>query len=148
MTGIWMRKALLAAGLCALLAPAAGVAAPDNVAPLCPARLKTEQTAQAPAGWTAQRLNIYQGALMTVLLSDGPPAEQAYLAPDESRAEGSRTTNVWVLGRNRRNIWLTCQYDGADVALTRRLPADIIECEAIYDDNLGTDSFQAFSCHR
>jgi hypothetical protein len=143
-----LRNGLAVAALCALMAPAAVVAATDNVAPLCPARLTTEQSGKAPTGWTAQRLDIYQGALMTVLLSDGPPSEKAYLAPDQSTTEGSRTSNVWVLGRQMKNVWLTCQYDGTDVVLTRRLPADIIECEAVYDDNMGTDSFQDFNCHR
>lgn len=142
------RNGLAVAAICGLMAPAAVVAATDNVAPPCPARLHTEQSGKAPAGWSAQRLDIYQGALTTVLLSDGPPSQKVYLAPDQSTIEGSRTSNVWVLGRDRSNVWLTCQYDGTDVVLTRRLPADIIECEAVYDDNMGTDSFQDFNCHR
>lgn len=143
-----MRNGLIAAAILALLAPAAVNAETDNAAPLCPPRLETTQTGKAPAGWTAQRLDIYQGVLMTVLLSDGPPSEQAYLAPDESRAEGSKTTNVWVLGKTMKTVWLTCQYDGTSVVLTRRLPPDIIECVAIYDDDVGLDSFQEFTCHK
>jgi len=143
------RVGLAWAAICALMAPAAGTAAPVNVAPLCPPKLVTQQSGAAPAGWTAQRLDVYGGGLETILLSDGPPSDQAYLAPDQSRVDGGQTTSIWVLGRDRKDVWLTCQYRGTDVVLTRRLPEGVIECDAVFDDNLGPDGgFQTFSCHR
>lgn len=106
----------------------------------CPGALAVhrDRSFEAP-GWTVgflpghRRPRPGSHALSGVSLSDGPPAEQAFLAPDDSDRAGGALTNRWSLGRSPRGYWLICEYESSGANLSRRLPPEIGQCSVRYD---------------
>ena len=78
-----------------LVALAAGLAAAEDVG--CPPRISTTQTlAQPAAGWVDKK-NTSPNVLAGLTFFDGPPEEQASLAPDEYNPDCDTSTTSTVI---------------------------------------------------
>jgi hypothetical protein len=64
-------------------------------------------------------------------LIDGPPAEQAFLAPDRTRTSATGIINQWSLAKNNRGYWLRCEYGSRSIDL--KLSDGVRQCSARYD---------------
>ncbi|MEA1676072.1 STY0301 family protein [Nitrospirillum sp. BR 11163] len=120
--------------------------------PQCPKTLGVVESAQdVPAGFTAlQGRNPpvaispapLQHPLMTVLFSEGPPAEQAWLVPDMA----TKSLLTWKFQPlPGHDIWMACAYAATTLITVTKMPAGIKECKVSYehDGNIVTGT----RCH-
>ncbi len=99
----------------------------------CPMRIVVAQELTTPqAGWT-EGADELPTELAGISVFDGPPEERADLVPDDGMDTDEARTDVWNLTQNDRGYWLTCRYSSTTVTLTRRLPATVTRCEAVYE---------------
>lgn len=123
-----MRSVLIAAGISL---SAAGAAA---AAPQCPAEISAKQELfSAQQGWQGQQgTSTHRHARITFY--DGSPAEQASLAPDETRRLSGKEVSTWRFGRSsKRAIWIECGYAGTSISLSQELPAGTRSCSITFD---------------
>ncbi|BCB22411.1 hypothetical protein OCUBac02_53050 (plasmid) [Bosea sp. ANAM02] len=123
-----MDRRVFAAGL-SLIAAGSAIAAPQ-----CPAELTTRQElSSVHQGWKEQQvMSPHRHARITFF--DGPPAEQASLAPDETRSVNGREVSTWRFGRSStRAIWIECGYAGTSISLSQELPAETKSCSITFD---------------
>lgn len=116
-----------------------------NAAPQrCPATLEVEQHAiGVPAG--AQAFDAEPRHPWTnVQFSDGPPNEQAWLAPDATRKAGKSFVNAWTF--TSPDTWMACGYTGTSVILAFRLADSIRSCEVRYDAGVSPPAATTVDC--
>lgn len=123
-----------------MLLSAAAVAAD---LPSCPKTMQvTERPGALPPGFTAYSNEnpptTDLSAVMTLDLeqmqfSDGPPEEQAWLAPDRDE----RTWQGWhFTPSSGKQIWLSCSYTGSKLLLSAPLPANVKYCKVTHDPSM------------
>lgn len=79
--------------------------------------------------------------LQNILFSEGPPTEQATLAPTSNGKKSRR----WNFSPTRgQDIWLSCAYNGTALILSTKLPRSITACEVALDAD--QQSPHALSC--
>ena len=123
------------------------IAGPALAAPVqCPPTLAVTQTASAvPQGM--QAFDAEPNHVWTnVQFSDGPPKEQAWLAPDSSKPSGKTFTNIWSFGTSAGGTWLSCNYTGTSMVLSYRLPDAVRSCSVKYDANMTPAIATAIDC--
>lgn len=132
-------------GALLLLLPAAGgpaAAAPQH----CPETLSVEQRAvNLPTGLQAfdsETRHVWVNAQF----SDGPPNEQAWLAPESSRTSGKTLTNLWRFVANQAGTWLSCGYTGTSIVASFRLPNTVGSCEVRYDTAVSPPAATTIDC--
>ncbi len=85
----------------------------------CPATIVVEQKGSAPApDWTVT-YSGYQTAIAGVTIFDGPPAEQASLAPDSEKPSGDNIYPDLAIAEKRSRLLAAvqlCEYHRADFA--------------------------------
>jgi hypothetical protein len=101
----------------------------------CPPTIATEQKGLAPGPEWAVTYSGYQTAVAGVTIFDGPPAEQASLAPNKEKTRGTDVAQTWQLPKSDRGYWLQCNYANTTAQISRRLPADATQCVVVYDHN-------------
>ena len=132
------------AALLSLLSAAGGsaAAAPRH----CPDTLSVEQRAvNLPTGLQAfdsETRHVWVNAQF----SDGPPNEQAWLAPESSRTSGKTLTNLWRFVANQSGTWLSCGYTGTSIVAAFRLPDTVRSCEVRYDTAFSPPAATAIDC--
>jgi hypothetical protein len=99
----------------------------------CPSAITVEQKGSAPAPEWAVTYSGYQTAVAGVTIFDGPPAEQASLAPDKEKRRGTDVIQTWQLPKSDRGYWLQCNYANTTAQISRRLPPDATQCVVVYD---------------
>lgn len=129
-----MVRSFCSLALAAVLAtsPILTVEAAAQGTPQCPGSVATEQTGQSTEGWTATRLPSQGGGLIGIAVSEGPPEKEFILVPNESvdlKGSESAFTNIWIFEPSTDGFWISCLYQGTEVALTRRLPDGVKRCE-------------------
>ena len=125
-----------------ILVAGQAVAAPVQ----CPPTLAVTQTATAvPPGMQALDAEPNH-AWTNVQFSDGPPKEQAWLAPDSSKPSGKTFTNLWTFGGSPGGIWLSCNYVGTSTILSYRLPETTKSCSVRYDSSVTPSAATAIDC--
>jgi hypothetical protein len=131
----------------ALAAPAQAA-----TAPACPATaLVSETPAAVPTGFTA----FINGdtpkapggpaaahALDTIAFSDGPPTEDAWLAP----TAGGKGSQRWDFAGSGETIWLSCGYLATSVLLSAPLPTTTRSCKVIYDEATSPPTATGLTC--
>ncbi|WP_145749568.1 STY0301 family protein [Nitrospirillum amazonense] len=128
-----------------------GIASAAEVAPQCPKTFAvTETPASVPAGFAAYADGNPPVALSTqplarplaaVRFSEGPPTEQATLAPDAT----TKTSASWKFETTPdKNIWMSCAYLATDVIVVTKLPAAIKSCRVTLDK--GGNLVESVSC--
>lgn len=131
------RSAVALLGGAAISLWSAGASA---AAPACPASLEVVEAAAAvPAGFRAflngdppTRTFSLPAArrLDTIMFSDGPPTEMAWLAP----SSGGRSVQRWnFTPRSGAATWLSCGYLATSVIVSLPLPAATRICQVTYD---------------
>jgi hypothetical protein len=92
-------------------------------------------------------------ALAYIGVFDGPPEQQADLAPDQHKSAGGTATNVWQIDAGPDGVYVKCAYGKALAGPYRRvetikLPADAKTCRADYKTGQRPDdlTLQTFSC--
>jgi hypothetical protein len=96
----------------------------------CPATVKVRQVAQdVPAGWTSA-LSTVQPRLAGVTFFDGKPEDEASLVYDRMTPSRNGMRATWTFAANS-HIWLSCNYTGTNVVLSRALPA-VTRCTVLY----------------
>jgi hypothetical protein len=118
------------------------VAAPVS----CPAALTVQQTApNPPAGMKI--LDIARDHPWTnAQFSDGPPEQQAWLAPDSTRRRGQETVNTWRFSPSADGVWLSCVYIGTSLTAAFRLPKTVRGCEVRYDETVSPAAAKFVTC--
>ena len=112
----------------------------------CPKQLQVEQRAvDVPAG-----LQVFDSVArhqwVNVQFSDGPPAEQVWLAPDSTARSGKTFTNRWRFSPSAGGIWLACGYTGTSVVAAHRLADGVRACEVRYDGDFSPPAATAIDC--
>lgn len=121
----------------ALIAFACAIATPHLAIAqaTCPPTVAVEQKASAPTPEWAVTYSGYRTAIAGVTVFDGPPAEQASLAPDQEKTRGNDVIQTWQLPKSDRGYWLQCNYANTTAQVSRRLPAGARQCVVVYDHN-------------
>jgi len=127
------------AGILLTVSGAAGLAQAEEVG--CPAQISTTQTLARPvSGWT-DRKDTSPNVLAGLTFYDGPPEEQASLAPDEKHVKG-KLVESWELFPNPpRQNWIECIYAGTSIKLARPLPKEIRGCTVTFDEKQTVDGY-------
>jgi hypothetical protein len=99
----------------------------------------TERPGTVPAGFTAYAdenppttdlSSVMTLELRQIQFSDGPPSEQAWLAPDRDE----RTWQGWHFEPSPgKQIWFSCSYSDSKLLLSAPLPADLKYCKVTHD---------------
>jgi len=115
---------------------------------ICPAAVSTIQSApHAPAAFTVQN-TTEPSSFRNVTFFDGPPAEQASLAPESD--DGVRS--IWTFDPAApKGIWVACGYQGTQILLQQKLRAGIRKCIVTFDKNVQIDGFpliRDIDCHK
>ncbi|MDG3441296.1 STY0301 family protein [Nitrospirillum amazonense] len=129
-----------------------GMASAAETVPQCPKTFAvTETPASVPAGFTAYSDGNPPTALssqplarplITVRFSEGPPSEQAILAPDAT----TKTTASWTFEpASGKDIWMSCAYVATDIIIVTKLPRSIKSCRLTLDK--GGTLVQSVNCH-
>jgi len=92
----------------------------------------TQTLAAPPSGWTAG-LDKLPTEVAGVSVFDGPPEELADLVPDDGKNAADTRSDIWNLPQSDHGDWLVCRYANTTVILSRRLPATVTRCEAVYE---------------
>ncbi len=123
------------------------IAGPALAAPIqCPPTLTVTETATAvPQGMQAFDAEP-KHAWTNAQFSDGPPKDQAWLAPDSSKPSGKTFTNFWSFGGSPEGTWLSCSYIGTSVLLSFRLPDATKSCTVQYDSGVTPPAATAIDC--
>ena len=128
--------------LAAMLVAGQALAAPVQ----CPPSLEVAQRATAvPVGMQAFDAGPMHN-WTNAALSDGPPNEQAWLAPDDTSQKGLAFTNRWTFAPTPDGIWLSCRYIGTSVILSFRLPTATKACSVHYDATISPPAATAIDC--
>lgn len=99
----------------------------------CPMKVEVKQALAAPpSGWTAG-LDKLPTEVAGVSVFDGPPEELADLVPDDGKDAADTRSDIWNLPHSDRGYWVVCRYANTAVILSRKLPAAVTRCEAVYE---------------
>jgi hypothetical protein len=125
-----------------------GLPASASAAPMhCPGQITVEQRAiQLPAdlqAFDSEARHVWVNAQF----SDGPPSEQAWLAPDSTHENGKSVTNIWRFTASASGTWLACGYTGTSLVAAFRLPDSVRSCEVRYDKTFSPPAATAVDCH-
>jgi len=116
---------------CAIVAPHLACAQQT-----CPPTLKVEQKAVSPGADWSVTYSGYDTALAGVTVFDGPPANQASLAPDREHMTHDAVFQTWKLAKNATGYWLECEYANTTAQISRRLPPSVSRCDVVYERNV------------
>ncbi len=105
---------------CAIVAPHLACAQQT-----CPPTLKVEQKAVSPGADWSVTYSGYDTALAGVTVFDGPPANQASLAPDREHMTHDAVFQTWKLAKNATGYWLECEYANTTAQISRRLELEL-----------------------
>lgn len=130
-------------------APAAGAATVLD----CPASIDVaEAPTTVPAGFrafvngappTAPNSGPSAHRLDTIMFSDGPPTQMAWLAPTAGRKSAQR----WDFSPEPgAATWLSCGYLATSVIVSLPLPAAIKSCRVTYDPVTSPPAATGFTC--
>jgi hypothetical protein len=127
-----------------ILAVGIAAAASARAAPQrCPEGLQVEQRAvNVPSSFQVFEAEA-RHKWVSAQFSDGPPSEQAWLAPDSSRKSGASFISVWQLSPGS---WLACGYTGTSLVAAFRLPDSVHTCEVRYDTTFSPPAATAIDC--
>ena len=111
-----------------------------SAGPECPKSLEVAETLIGPPpGYTSYRDGNPPAAansvtaklpLRNIMFSDGPPNEQAWLAPDDS----NKTYSAWKFESPHDSaIWISCAYSGTELMISAQLAKTITFCKIIMD---------------
>lgn len=98
----------------------------------CPETVSVNQSLAKPEpGWKPGTSALPIG-LAGVTLFDGPPEQQASLVYDSETMLHGKQIATWRFGPNS-DIWLSCQYSGTLIVLSRALPKNTTVCLVTYN---------------
>ena len=112
----------------------------------CPAELKVEQTARDLPAHMAAFETEARHVWVNAQFSDGPPADQAWLAPDSTRKHGKSFTNTWRFTPSGPGTFISCGYSGTSLVLSVRLAPSIRSCEVRYNADAAPSVATAVDC--
>jgi hypothetical protein len=118
----------LVAVACAIVAPPLASAQTT-----CPASIAVEQKAAAPGPDWAVSYAPFKSEIAGVTIFEGPPAEQASLAPDDEKKTKDALVQTWKLPKSDRGYWLQCSYANTTAQISRRMPAGVTRCDVGYE---------------
>src|SRR5260370_40806282 len=116
---------------CAIVAPHLACAQQT-----CPPTLKVEQKAVSPGADWSVTSSGYDTALAGITVFDGPPANQASLAPDREHMTHDAVFQTWKLAKSGAGYWLECEYANTTAQISRRLPASVSRCDVVLERNV------------
>jgi hypothetical protein len=101
---------------------------------LCPSTIRVRQELAAPvAGWTPL-LDDAPVQLAGITFYDGPPAEKASLVYARMTKAGRKQIAQWRFTPEAGHaMWVSCNYSGTTIQLTKSLPSKTTSCEVTYD---------------
>src|SRR5260370_42293684 len=118
-----------------LIALACAIAAPHLACAqqTCPPTLKVEQKAVSPGADWSVTYSGYDTALAGVTVFDGPPANQASLAPDREHMTHDAVFQTWKLAKNATGYWLQGEDANTTAQISPRLPPSVSRCDVVYE---------------
>jgi hypothetical protein len=109
---------------------------------ICPPKVVTNQQLAAPlADWTV-RPDGFPNQLAGITFFEGPPEQQASLAPDRE----TKTQSTWYFSKPS---WIACHYSGTSLMLTRTLPKGTRSCAVTFQPDVtvaGLPAIQKIEC--
>jgi hypothetical protein len=129
--------------------PAVGAA----TVPACPASIDVAEAPSAvPPGYrafingnppTETFSRPVAHRLDTIMFSDGPPTEMAWLAP----SSGGRNAQRWEFSpAPGAATWLSCGYLATSVIVSIPLPSQIRSCRVVYDPATAEPAARSVAC--
>ena len=111
-----------------------------RAATTCPATLNVDQHATTPSSdWTLS-YSATPPSLEMVTFFDGPPSDNASLAPDNEKSIGGEIDQTWKLPKSERGYWMQCAYSNTSAVVSRKLPAGDLRCEIVLERDVHTRS--------
>ena len=109
---------------------------------LCPPKVSVNQQLAAPLpDWTVMPDGM-PSQLAGITFFEGPPEQQASLAPDKE----TKTQSTWYF---TKPAWIGCHYSGTSLMLTRALPRNTRSCTVAFYPNetvAGLHAIQKIDC--
>lgn len=98
-----------------------------------------------PEGFTPY-VTTSRHPLVAILLSDGPPNETYWLAPESYLDQGKVLVAKWRFIPGPRPIWISCSYAKTSVVLAFALPLATTQCEVPFDTTSFPHIATTFTC--
>jgi hypothetical protein len=126
---------------------AAGLISPGHAATVqCPPELLIFQRVVDPPAGTRAFDRAPKHPWDNAEFSDGPPEEQAWLAPDGTRRDGKTVINHWQLAKSTNGVWLSCDYQGTSLSVALPLPKPVTACDVTYDNTVSPPRATSLTC--
>ena len=109
---------------------------------LCPPRIGTNQQLSAPLPDWKVAPDGLPNQLAGITFFEGPPEQQASLAPDIEK----KTQSTWNF---TKPAWIACHYSGTSLTLTRALPKTTKSCTITFQPGVtvaGLPAIQKIEC--
>ncbi len=125
---------------------AASLLSPARAAPVqCPGELLIFQRVVDPPAGTRAFDRAPKHPWDNAEFSEGPPEEQAWLAPDSTKREGKTFTNHWQFAKSG-GIWLSCDYQGTSMSVALPLSKTVTACSVTYDNEVSPPRATSVAC--
>jgi hypothetical protein len=125
----------------------ASLLSPGHAAPVqCPPELLIFQRVVDPPAGTRAFDRAPKHPWDNVSFSDGPPEEQAWLAPDSTQHNGKTIINRWRFAQSTDGVWLSCDYQGTSLSIALPLPKPVTACEVSYDNTVSPPRATSLTC--
>jgi hypothetical protein len=124
----------------------AGSTFAEDETPVCPSETQVEQNVVLPAGNWKEYDSRPRHLFINVMFSEGEPSKQMILSPTQQRKKGRKQIDTWKFTPSDAGYWISCEYTGTSMVLSRKLPDHIKSCEVEYDAKFSTPVAQRVIC--
>lgn len=129
-----------------LLLISTGLTFAADEAPVCPSETQVEQKVVLPDGNWKGYDSRPRHLFINVMFSEGEPSKQMILAPTLQHKKGRKQTDTWKFTPSDTGYWISCEYTGTSMVLSRKLPDHIKSCEVEYDAKFSTPVAKRVIC--
>jgi len=105
-----------------------------------PKEIATKQEiVNTPQGWACGK-EAQPNRLASILISEGPPENQASLVYDSEAKHKNKMVATWQLDpESKERYWISCSFSGTSITVKKELPQGIKELRVSYDEEVKTD---------
>lgn len=114
----------------------------------CPEYIQVEQNAlSTPEGWIASG-GQSRHPFVNIMFSDGTPADNVILAPTKQSEVDGVHLNTWQDLASNESSWFSCRYNDTNIVISKKIAADIKECEVEYDPRFSVPVVKRIECRK
>ncbi len=114
--------------------------------PSCPQEITVEQKATPPNSQWKPFDSQPRHPFLSVAFSEGDPSGRAILAPTRQQKTKQRQVDIWLFPESSLGYWLSCEYSGTSMTLSRPLDVGVKSCEAEYDPRFSSPVVKQLTC--